>query len=211
MKQFACILTLAVLAADFSFAHPHMSLESRLEFEYSGAVCTGFWADWTLDPYFSASIIQENDLDRNKRFDAKENVGVHDTAFANLRKFGWFTYIRSASGRFAPEKVERFTASIKGDRLVYRFFVPLEGKGLGKDFSVAIFDSTYYCAVTYSVEAAVTRQAVAGGPLPGWKRETNKKYPVYYNPGGAATDGTVYKEWKAGLETAYPEEIRVRL
>lgn len=207
------VLALLLLAIPVSLipAHPHMSLESRLEFEFIGTTCSGIWVDWTLDPFFSASIIQENDLDRNKRFDAKENARVHDTAFANLRKFGWFTYIRTGNTRFSPGKVERFEASIKSDRLVYRFFVPLADRNLGTDFSVAIFDSTYFCAVSYPSDAAKASQTAAGQPTPSWTRETNKKFPVYYNPRGDVADGTLYKEWKPGLETAYPEEIRVRL
>ncbi len=211
MKYQVLALLLLAIPASLLQAHPHMSLESRLEFEFDGTACSGFWVDWTLDPFFSASIIQENDLDRNKRFDAKENVRVHDTAFVNLRKFGWFTYIRTGNTRLSPEKVERFEASIKADRLVYRFFVPLAGRKLGTDFSVAIFDSTYFCAVSYPSDAAKARQTADGQPTPRWTRETNKKFPVYYNPQGDVGDGTLYKEWKPGLETAYPEEIRVRL
>lgn len=190
-------------------AHPHMSLESSVEFVFDGESAAGFWLEWTFDPYFSAAIIQEHDRNRDRRFDAAEAKAVHDGAFINLRKYRYFIYLRSGSERVNPEKVEQFTPSVKGDRLVYRFYVNLAGKGYGRDFSVAIFDSTYFCAVTYAPVAAAVRQLGASSPVPSWEKSVNRKFPVYYDPMAPATDNTVHRAWRPGLETAYPEEIRV--
>jgi len=186
-----------------------MSLESRLEFEYSGAVCTGFWLDWTFDPYFSAAIIQEHDRDQDGHFDGTETAEVYERAFSNLRKYGYFIYIRSGETREQPAGVLRFSPEIRGDLLAYRFFVDLAGGEYGEDFSVAIFDSTYYCAVAYAPEAVQVRQHESATAVPRWERRVNKKFPVYYNPLGTSADLTSYTSWKPGLATAYPEEIRV--
>jgi ABC-type uncharacterized transport system substrate-binding protein len=211
MRREALFVFLLLSCSTVAFAHPHMSLESRIEFEYAGKECIAIRLEWKFDPFFSAAIIQETDTDRNGRLDAKESENVRNYAFVNLRKFGYFTYIRKGDRRVTPERVESFVASIRGDRLVYSFTVPLEGKGYGDDFSVAIFDTTYFCAVTYpGAEADATIvQTEERAPKPRWERVVNKKYPVYYNPQSPATDGTVYTAWKSGLETAYPEEIHV--
>jgi ABC-type uncharacterized transport system substrate-binding protein len=213
MRRVALFALFALSLSAAAFAHPHMSLESRIEFEYAGKTCTAIRLEWTFDPFFSASIIQETDTDRNGRLDAKESENVRNYAFVNLRKFGYFTYIRKGDQRVTPEKIEGFVASIRGDRLVYSFTVPLAGKGYGEDFNVAVFDTTYFCAVmsppSGAAPAATITQTEAGAPKPRWERVVNKKYPVYYNPQSPATDGTVYTAWKPGLETAYPEEIHV--
>ncbi len=215
MRRTFFILCLSLLSAAAAFAHPHMSLESRAEFVYAGKECVSIRLEWTFDPFFSASIIQEMDADRNGRLDARESENTRNYAFMNLRKYGYFTYIRSGEARVTPERIENFVAKILGERLVYSFSVPLAGKGYGEDFSVAVFDTTYFCAVLFPPpggEPEVTiKQTEPGAPLPRWERVVNKQYPVYYNPQSPATDGTVYKAWKPGLETAYPEEIRVRL
>jgi len=198
-----------VLFPGFLCAHPHMSLESRVEFEYSGAACTGFWLDWTFDPYFSAAIIQEHDRDGDGHFSAAEAATVQERAFSNLRKYGYFVYLRSGKIRRQPQEVRRFSPEIRGDLLAYRFYIDLSGQGYGRDFSMAIFDPTYYCAAAYYPEAALIRQVDTGAPAPQWERRVNKEYPVYYNPLGTSTDMTSYNSWKPGLATAYPEEIRV--
>ena len=110
------------------FAHPHVSLDARIEFEFYGKTCRGFWVDWTFDAFFSATVINDFDANQNSRFEDSEIQKVHDGAFINLRKYGFFTLIRKGGERTSPEAVERFSASIKDNRLVYRFYVPLEGK-----------------------------------------------------------------------------------
>ena len=202
------VFALAAALAASAAAHPHMSLVSRLEFEYDGDVCRGFWVDWTFDPYFSAAIIQENDRDRNRRFDPAETKAVFSGAFSNLRKYGYFTYIRSGENRRNPEAVEKFSAEIRGDRLAYRFYVPVGKKG---NLNVAIFDTTYFCAVEYPKTAPATAsQSRPGAPAPTLTRAVNKKYPVYYDPSQSSTDNSRHTQWKPGLETAYPEELSAK-
>ncbi|MBL8968070.1 MAG: DUF1007 family protein [Spirochaetaceae bacterium] len=205
----ASVLLLAATAA--LWAHPHMSLDSRLEFEMKGGECLGIRVEWLFDPMFSASIIGENDLNHDGRFDKAENERVRKGAFANLANYGYFIFLRKGDKRVCPDRVEAFEASQRDGRLVYRFRVPLEGKGYSGDFSVAVFDSTFYCAVRYPADPASVRPVEGTEPRPGAIVEVaaNKKYPVFYNPSGAASDFRVYDKWQKGLETAYPEEVRL--
>jgi len=206
MKNTLAVLFLTALSIVVAEAHPHMSLVSKLEIEYDGTECRGFWVDWTFDPYFSASIIQDYDKNGNRRFDEAETKAVFSGAFSNLGKYGYFTYLRSEKTRRNPEKVERFAAEIRGDRLAYRFFIRVEKKG---DLNVAIVDTTYFCAVQYPAQGAATvKQLKAGATSPTIGRFVDKKYPVYYDPSQSATDNSKHTKWKPGLETVYPEEIR---
>ncbi len=212
VKQVLFFFTFMLVAVSFParvFAHPHMSLDSRIGFEYSGEKCVGFWLDWTFDPYFSAAIIQENDVNGDKKFDEKEAKNVYSHAFQNLRKYGYFVFIRTGNKRVQPDRVEKFVPEIRSDLLAYRFYVDLSDQNYGKDFYVAIFDPTFYCAVRIPDDAATVHQGDLSMGIPKWECKLNKKYPVYYNPQGAPTDMTSYSKWKPGLQTAYPEEIHV--
>jgi len=203
------LILMGVCFPSLVVAHPHMSLESRISLEYSGENCVGFWLDWTFDPYFSAAIIQENDLNKDKRFDEKEAKSVYSHAFQNLSNYGYFIFIRTGNKRVQPDHVEKFIPEIRGDLLAYRFYVDLTGKGYGKDFNIAIFDPTFYCAVQIPQDAVTIHQSDLSAGIPKWECQINKKYPVYYNPQGSPTDMTQYSKWKPGLQTAYPEEVHV--
>ena len=210
MKKVLAACAFLALSLPTIFAHPHVSLDARLQFEFDGKECRGFWVDWTFDAFFSATVINDFDANGNGRFEPAEIQKVYNGAFINLHKYGFFTLIRKGDKRTSPEAVENFSATVRDNRLVYRFFVPLDGKEYGRDFSVAIFDKTYYCAVRYPEDAVTITQSSEGASSPVWAREVNKTYPVYYNPAGATTDMTAYSKWKPGLLTAYPEEIHVQ-
>lgn len=211
MAKIIPAILFAVLSSAALAAHPHVSLDARLEFEFDGPECRGVRVEWTFDPFFSATVIADFDANRNGQFEETEVLRVHDGAFFNLRKYGFFTLIRKGSRRTSPEAVEDFSAEIRDKHLIYRFFIPLSGKGYGRDFAVAVFDTTYYCAVRYPDDAVTIIQRVPDSPVPSWNREVNRAFPVYYNPAGGMTDTAAYSVWKPGLETAYPEEIHVRL
>ncbi len=210
LGRIALSLALAAVAGA-AYAHPHMSLESRLEFEMRGRECVGIRVEWLFDSMFSASIIGEYDANRDGAFNKSENESVRLRAFSNLEKYGYFIFLRKGSARSSPKRIEAFEASQRNGLLVYRFRVPLEGLGFRDDFSVSVFDGTFYCAVKHAADFARAVGPAGGepGPAPRFEVVVNKQYPVYYNPKGAANDFRVYEKWEKGLATAYPEEIRV--
>lgn len=188
-------------------AHPHMSLESSFRFVWKGVNLSGVFLEWRFDDYFTADIVQGYDLDGNKRFDAKETKAVHDGAFANLSKYFFFTFIRQGETRSNPHSVSDFSVYLKDGRLHYRFFVDLSR--FRGELHVAVYDYTYFCAISYPLRNPVSLDFDPGLVKPSAAVVENKKYPVYYNPQGAIDDTTIYYSWKKGLETFYPKEIRL--
>lgn len=188
-------------------AHPHVKITSNLEFDYEGEVCKGFWVHWEFDDYFGMSIVEEFDLDKDGKFSKKENNDIYNEAFSNLVNYGYFIFIRKGKNRFNPSEVSDFKAHMQNKHLFYSFYVPISDTKLGKDFYVSVFDRTFYCATYFQDRPVSINQK--SGKSPKVSVETNKNYPVYYNPTGASDDTTVYTEWKAGLETAYPDEVHV--
>lgn len=199
------------LAVPALWAHPHVFVVSRLEFEIRGTECAGVRVEWDFDKVFSAGVIGQFDADRNGVFDERENELVRAKAFSNLRKYGYFTFLRKGTTRAYPEAVEGFKARHADGVVTYSFRVPLEGKGFEGDFAVASFDSTFYTDLRYA-EDGVTIAWLDGEPgtAPTITIAPNKSYPVYYNPKGSMSDMQVYLKPGPGLNTAYPTEVRVR-
>jgi len=149
MRSAAIAILLFALAPSAAHAHPHMFIESFLEFEFDSAECTGVWVDWGFDSCFSASIIYDYDRNRDGRFDQRETAAIFNEAFINLEKYGFFLYFRRGSNSSLPAAVDHFSARQEKGRLFYRFHVPVKGMGLTGHFSVSVFDPTYFCAVAY--------------------------------------------------------------
>lgn len=190
----------------FLSAHPHIMLRSSLEFEYSASQCEGIWVEWQFDRYFSVSIISDFDIDKNGQFDKNEIMEIEAKAFSNLKRYGYFIYLRYGDKRYNPDEISNFSAGFSGEKLYYRFFVPLSGRTF-KDFYVSVFDPTYYSAVDYVADGVIIGQG--SGQVPNLEILENKDYPVYYNPYGTTSDMTAYTKWEPGLQTAYPKEVHV--
>ena len=215
MCKTRCSLSIAMVFMSMTtingWSHPHMTFDASVEFEMKDRTCSALHVELLFDPMFSASIIMEFDKNRDGEFSAAEATKLRVGAFDNLKNYGYFVYLRKGERRFQPGSIAGFSPYIKKGLLVYRFKISLEGKNLSDDFSVAIFDSTYYCQVCYPASPAKA-YATAGSTLdPSFRIELveNKKYPVYYNPYGDPTDHTVYTSWASGLDTAFPQEIRL--
>ncbi len=181
-------------------------LKTSLEIEYSNSKCEGIWVEWEFDRFFSISIINDFDLDKNGSFNNSEVSEIEQYAFSNLKKYGYFIYLRSGDKRYNPDIIKSFSARYSGDKLYYRFFIPLKDKNFD-NFYISVFDPTYYCAVNYVENGFIIGQG--SGRLPELELLENKDDPVYYNPYGTATDMTAYTKWEPGLQTAYPKEVHV--
>ncbi len=189
-------------------AHPHMFLESRAEFAWKGQALSGVWLEWTLDGYFSADLIHGYDLDRNGVFDARETRELEKGAFANLRNYNYFTFIRVGKTRHNPSGVRDFSARQRNGAVIYRFFVDLS-RWPAEELFLAVYDYTFFCDIRYP-DAGPVAFTSAEGVEASWEIVENREYPVYYNPLGAVDDPTVYYKPAPGLLTYYPREIRIR-
>ncbi len=208
MKRILPVLILNLLPAAFLFAHPHMLVFASCELEFDGDALRGFWVELEFDSFFSGEIIWGYDEDGNRIFDERETANLYGTAFSSLGEYNYFVFLREGAKRFSPERVESFSARCEGpEKLFYRYFIPLEG-GVGRDFFIAIYDFSYFCAVRYQEEDYILRSGTEPGGF-GYDLEENRDYPVYYNPKGKVTDKTLYDRWAPGLNTFIPVEIHV--
>ncbi len=190
-----------------AFAHPHMFLTNKAEFVWDGARLSGCFLEWTFDQFFSADLMNY-DANGDGVFNAAETKAVHDGAFANLRNYYYFTFIRQGSRRTNPASVSKFSVLRRGDRVAYRFFIDLSKSEPG-EIALAVYDYTFFCDIR-SADAEPVKLTYDGALVkPSFAIVENRDYPVYYNPLGAVDDTTVYYTWKKGLQTYYPREIRI--
>ncbi len=200
-------LLLILLAATGAFAHPHVRMKSCVTLDFNGTQCEGCRIQWEFDDFFSGSTIHDFDKNRDGQFDEKEMKNLYNNQFKDLVNYGYFVFFRKGTARNNPDTVKEFKAWQKDGVLYYSFFVPFTKLKYDDDFYIAIFDRSFYCSITYEKTPVIINQK--NGVSPAYEIITNKKYPVYYNPLGAADDMTLYKKWKPGLETAYPDEIHI--
>ncbi len=76
--------------------------------------------------FFSVSIINNFDLDKNGSFDSNEVNEIEENAFSNLWNYGYFIYLGSDDKRYNPDNISNFSAELHaGSSLVLFIFFNL--------------------------------------------------------------------------------------
>ena len=123
-----------------------MFITSETTFVFNSEKLQGIFVQWTFDDMFSATIIDEYDKDKSGSFDTKETAVVKKNAFDYVAESKYFIDMKINGKAQVIKKVSRFTAKIKNNRLIYRFFVPLDLKVQKKEtiLNFSVFDETFY-------------------------------------------------------------------
>lgn len=133
-------------------SHPHVFMDTKVEFQFNQKGIEGVWVDWLFDEIFTATIKMDFDADKDNQFSKQEVWEIEKSAFSNLKNFNYFTYITVNEKTTSAKKVSLFTASLINNRLQYRFFIPLvviSGKNQ-QSVTVSIYDKTFYCDIGFN-------------------------------------------------------------
>lgn len=207
MKKF-CSVFIILIGAALLYAHPHVAITSSVNFVWEGKKLQGAYIEWTFDKFFSAEIINWLDADKDGKFSTAENEQVYNNAFINLRNYYYYTFIRQGKNRTSPSEVSRFKVSQHKGIMTYRFYVDLSAY-TGNELYFAVYDYTYFCDIRYAENRGVLLTYDRTLVNPSFDIKENRDYPVFYDPFSPAADTSIYNEWKPGLQTYYPQEIRI--
>lgn len=177
------LLTVLLFAASPAVlvSHPHVFIDTRVTVRFSGEGIQGFGITWLFDEMFSSMIIADFDTDGDGSFSPAEIEAIKKGAFSNLKNFHYFTYIR-VEGEDRPfDAVREFRTSIQDGRLVYAFFIPvgIPVSGSTRHITVAAYDESYYCDVTFA-EHEPLRVQNGGGYELSYRIVRNEENPIYF-------------------------------
>lgn len=131
------------------FSHPHVFIYNSVKVVFDEKGLTGFNIKWAFDDMFSSMIINDFDKNKNGHFEPSEIEALKNGAFSNLKEFDYFTHIKINKKPFKVMFVKDFSAEIKDNILIYRFFVPCHVQAVSsfKEVKIAIYDSSFYSSV----------------------------------------------------------------
>lgn len=142
----------------YNFCHPHLFIDYSVKFIFDDDGLSGLKIKWVFDEYFSISVINDFDLNKNGKFDKKEIQEIKNVIFKNVVNLNYYAYISIDDNIFKMEKSKNFKASIHNNRMEFEFFLFCNVKA-GKDpikLRFAMSDATIYCAITLLPNNPVT-------------------------------------------------------
>ena len=133
------------LSAREAVAHPHVWIDLRttVEMDDQGRV-SAIEQEWLFDPIYTAYVLGGLDPQSDEARKALDDLLAE--SMSNLREYDYFMRVRADGERLTLDDARRYTAEMRGDRMLYRFTVPLgePRNPRGHDLDVAVFDPTYY-------------------------------------------------------------------
>ncbi len=187
----------------FAAAHPHMFIDSKVTVDMDNTTLKGLEVTWWFDPLFSSNILIDFDVNKNRILDAEEVGYIRDYAFGNLKQYDYFIYLQTGNSRYSPESTVNFNAYYEGETLVYHFYVPFNAAINGGQYTVAMYDKTYYCDIQYVRKDPVV---LRGDTTATWELLTNTDMKIKY--GGNVS---VAREGKTYSGVAYPMQLVVEI
>ena len=119
------VIAVLSLAATQALANPHVWVESRVTFEFEDHKVTGLGFAWRFDDYYSSHAIRTHDLDGDGTLGPEEVRALRTDSFDPLARFDYFVHVWVGKGRREGHDVDRFSATVRDERLVYEFSVPV--------------------------------------------------------------------------------------
>ena len=145
----ALIVFLVFVRVPVLFPHPHVFIYNSIKAVFNEKGLAGFKMKWVFDDMFSNMIIHDFDKNKNGHFEPSEIGDIKNGAFSNLKNFDYFTHIKINGKVFKVKFVKDFSAKIKDNILIYRFFVPCHVRAVSsfKEVKISIYDISFYCSV----------------------------------------------------------------
>ena len=113
------------LAVTQALANPHVWVETRITFELEDHRVDGFRFEWRFDDYYSSHVIRSHDLDGDGTLGPQEMRTLRTDSFDPLARFDYYVHVWAGSGRREGHEVDRFSARVEDERLVYEFSMPV--------------------------------------------------------------------------------------
>ncbi len=153
-------------------AHPHVwvTLNSELVFAPDGTVAAVRHA-WAFDEMFSSFAIQGLDKNNDGKFSREELKELAEVNVTSLEEFNYFSVAKSGGKDVTFDKPKDYWLEADKDNvLTLHFTLPLKAKAAKGDFTVDVYDSTFFVDLTFADGAVVKLDGAPAGCVAEVKR-----------------------------------------
>lgn len=135
-------------------AHPHVFVKTDINIKTDGRDATIIHNSWSFDEMFSLDIIENYDVNSDKKFSKDELKLLKEEAFNNLKEYDYFNFLYVGDKQVKPIDCKNFNAEIEnGEILKYNFDLTIpKTKIADKSFSFSTHDPEFFISFEYKGE-----------------------------------------------------------
>jgi ABC-type uncharacterized transport system substrate-binding protein len=160
-------------------AHPHIWIDAVADFVIADGKLSSLKIQWTFDEMFSGALRDQFDPEKTGHFSGKALADLRADANKGLKDFNWFTHLKIGGKKLIIAEGKDFTATIEGERVVYRFTVPIEPPvdPAKVPVTLSLYDQSFYIDVELAESNPVR---IEGTNACKTKVVIDKGNPLYY-------------------------------
>jgi ABC-type uncharacterized transport system substrate-binding protein len=165
IRSVSLAAALVALAATGAAAHPHVwvTLNSSLVFAPDGTV-TAVRHAWTFDEMFSAFATQGLDKDNDGKLSRDELKELAEVNVTSLEEFNYFSVAKSGGKDIAFDKPKDYWLEADKDNvLTLHFTLPLKSKAAKGEFTVDVYDPTFFVDLSFADNTVVKLDGAPAG------------------------------------------------
>lgn len=154
-----------LLSSGFAIAHPHVFAEANLEIVRNAAgEATEIRHVWRFDELFSSSLFLDFDANGNGAFEIAELEDIANTTRTSLADYDYYTEVRTGEDPVDIDPPSVYFAEFQDGQLllVLSMNIRVPQQMSGTNFKVSVSDPTYYVAIDFAGETAVTTSGDGG-------------------------------------------------
>ncbi len=180
-------LLLLTTAAAVASAHPHVFINNTMTVLFDQGKLAGITFRWVFDDMFSQMILTDFKPAADGTFSSKVTATIKSGAFDNLENYHYFLAFFVGKKPLRKFRIEKFTPSvIKGNKLVYSFYVPLGLPVTAEEQTVrvTVYDDTYFVAfdLMHTQDVTVSSGQDVAASLSIEKTKVKPLWPGQYMP-----------------------------
>jgi len=160
-------------------AHPHIWIDAVATLVFAESKLTEVRIQWTFDEMFSSALREQFDPNKTGGFSGQALANLKADANRGLKEFNWFTNLKIGGKELTVAEGKDFSAAIEGDRVVYRFTVPVAPPvdPATTPVTLSLYDQSFYIDVALAKENPVR---IEGATPCKTAIVTDKGNPLYY-------------------------------
>lgn len=160
-------------------AHPHIWIDAVATLVFAESKLTEVRIQWTFDELFSSALRDQFDPNKTGRFDGEALANLKADAANGLKEFNWFTHLKIGGKKVTVAEGKDFSATIEGDRVVYRFTVPVTPPvdPATTPVTLSLYDQSFYIDVALAKQNPIR---IEGATPCKTATVTDKANPLYY-------------------------------
>lgn len=184
MNKLFTVLILFFLLSLKVCAHPHVWIETSLDFYLENKKITHINVEWAYDEFYSSAYFFEADKNNDKNLNLEEKIENLDATYEELKKNNYFINLKINDKKFDNYKIKNFNTLFKDEIFKVKYTIlpenPLDP--FNEQITTSFYDKSYFIEIYFNENSPVNFNGIRSCEYKLYEDMTETYYYGMVNP-----------------------------